>query len=328
MGAPSEAQPAGGTTIEPMSPASSPGVAAVIPTKNRPALLAETVRRLLAQTVPLRQLIVIDQSDDDRGRRLVDAQLDALPPARRPALCYVWDPRIDGLAPARNAGFDRVRADFVLSIDDDMVPDPDALERLLEHHRRVPGLVAVAPVVTNYAPPPRLRRLLTSIFCRGPFRDDRQPVYWRWRAYRGALVPMRLLGGGMVLIRSSALAGIRLDARYRGGSLGEDIDLSWSLARRGRLAIATDVGVVHARPPRPAQRYEDATLTSWAFVYAKHQPKTPGNRLAFGWFVTGVALEAVAVAARSRTLAPLRSLAAGLHNVFNDYDRSSFLRPR
>lgn len=86
--------------------------------------------------------------------------------------------------------------------------------------------------------------------------------------------------------------------------------------------------VVHARPPRPAQRYEEGTLTSWAFVYAKHQPKTLPNRLAFAWFVTGVAVGAAAAAARSRSLGPLRSFTAGLRNVLHDYDRSSFLRPR
>ncbi|MGH7324720.1 MAG: glycosyltransferase family 2 protein [Candidatus Rokuibacteriota bacterium] len=302
-------------------------VAAVIPTKNRAALLAETVRHLLAQTTTLGQLIIVDQSNEDGGRAVVEALVHAVPEPRRPALQYIWDPKIAGLAPARNAGFDLVTTDFVLSIDDDMVPDPDALERLLEHHRRTPGLVAVTPVITNYTPPPWTSRLLTTIFCRGPFRDDRQPVYWHWRRYQGALVPMRLLGGGMGLIRRSALDGVRLDARYRAGSLGEDIDLSWALARRGRLAIATDVHVVHARPPRPVQRYEDATLTSWGFVYAKHQPKTLANRLAFAWFVAGVGLSAAAAALLSRSLEPLRSFEAGLANLLTNYSRSSFLVP-
>ncbi|PYM88542.1 MAG: glycosyltransferase, partial [Candidatus Rokuibacteriota bacterium] len=35
-------------------------VSAVVPTKDRPALLAETVRALLAQTVVLDELIVVD----------------------------------------------------------------------------------------------------------------------------------------------------------------------------------------------------------------------------------------------------------------------------
>ena len=54
-------------------------VSAVVPTKDRPALLAETVRALLAQTVVLDELIVVDQSATDAGRRAVQALVNAAP---------------------------------------------------------------------------------------------------------------------------------------------------------------------------------------------------------------------------------------------------------
>lgn len=306
-----------------------PTVAAIVPTKNRPRYLAAVVRHLLAQTVALDQLVIVDQSETDAGRGVVEALLAGTSAERRPALRYVWDPTIDGTAAARNQGFALVATEMVLSIDDDMVPEPDTLERLLEHCRRRPWLTAVGPVITNYPPPARRQRLLAALFCRGPFRDDRQPVYWHWRRYRGALVPVRLLGGGMLLVRRTALDGVRIDRRYRGPSLGEDIDLSWTLARRGaRLAIATDARVIHDRAPRPAQRYEEALLTSWSFVFHKHQPRTLANRLAWRWFVTGVAVAALGSALHSRSLAPLRSFAAGLASIRSGYRRTSFLHPR
>ena len=68
-------------------------------------------------------------------------------------------------------------------------------------------------------------------------------------------------------------------------------------------------------------------LASWGFVYAKHQPKTLANRLAFGWFVVGVATTAAIAALRSRSFTPLRSVRAGLFNIRNDYSRCSFLTP-
>jgi GT2 family glycosyltransferase len=167
------------------------------------------------------------------------------------------------------------------------------------------------------------------VFCRGPFRDDRQPVYWHWRRHRRALVDVRMLGGGMLSVRRDALGSVRFDSRYRGASLGEDIDLSWSLAARGaRLAIATDAHVVHDRAPRPPARHEEALLTSWGFVYDKHQPKTLANRLAFLWFVTGVVGAATLATLRARSLAPLRSAAAGVRSLVTDFAGSSFLKPR
>jgi len=302
----------------------------VIPTKDRADRLGKVVERLLEQTAVIDELIVVDQSATDDGRRAVTALVRAAPPARRPALDYLRDPAIDGAAAARNAGLDRARGAIVVCVDDDMVPEPDALERLLAHHERAPEVAAITPVITNYAPPPRRHRLWSAVFCRGPFRDDRQAVYWHWRRHRpGALVPVRLLGGGMLSLRRAALGAIRFDARYRGASVGEDVDLSWSLARRGhRLAIAPDARVLHARAPRPAQRHEAAMLASWGFVFAKHQPRTPANRLARAWFVTGVVLEAAVASLRGRSLAPLRSAREGLAALRTDFRGVPFLAPR
>src|SRR2546430_13690376 len=51
--------------------------------------------------------------------------------------------------------------------------------------------------------------------------------------------------------------------------------------------------IVHNKAPRPAKRLEEALLTSWAFLYDKHVPKTLATRLAFAWFMTGVVLGAL-----------------------------------
>jgi GT2 family glycosyltransferase len=311
---------------EPTTAAQPVTVSAVIPTRDRPDRLVSVVRHLLAQTARVDELIVVDQSATDAGRARIRALVATQPPARRPVLHYVWDRAIDGAAAARNAGLDRARGDVVVCVDDDMVPAPDTLERLLAHHRRTPALAAVTPVITNYAPPPLRHRLWLAIFCRGPFRDDRQPVYWHWHRHAGRLVPVGMLGGGMLALRRSALGGVRFDRRYRGPSLGEDIDLSWALAARGGgLAIATDARVVHDRAPRPGPRHEEALLTSWGFVVDKHRGRTLRTRIAFGWFVTGVVLEAALASARARSLAPVASAARGLAAIRRGYRGVPFL---
>lgn len=304
-------------------------VSAVVPTKNRPARLATAVRALLAQSVPVDELIVVDQSGDDAGRSLVSTLVADTPGARRPRLQYVLDPAITGAAAARNAGLDRASGDILLCCDDDVVADPHVVERLLAHYDVAPEYAGLAPVITNYPLPGRLRRLHRWMFCRGPFHDERQPVYWRWDRYAGpARVPVRMFTGAMMSFRRSALGGIRHDARYRGASIGEDIDLCWTLGRRGaRLAIATDARIVHARAPRSAARPEEAQIAAWGFLYDKHLPKTLATRLAFAWYVIGVFVGAAVVAVLQRTLAPLRSATAGLRALRTDHAGSTFLAP-
>lgn len=303
-------------------------VSAVVPTKNRPAQLATAVRSLLAQSVPVDELIVVDQSGDDAGRSLVDALVAETPAGRRPRLDYVLDPAITGAAAARNTGLDRASGDILLCCDDDVVADRQVVERLLAHYEAAPEYAGLAPVITNYPLPGRLQRLHRRVFCRGPFHDERQPVYWRWNRYPPTRVPVRMFTGAMMSFRRSALGGVRHDARYRGASIGEDIDLCWTLARRGaRLAIATDARIVHARAPRPAARPEEAQIAAWGFLYDKHLPKTLATRLAFAWYVAGILVGAAVVAVRQRTLAPLRSAAAGLRALRTDHAGSSFLAP-
>lgn len=304
-------------------------VSAVVPTKNRATLLGETVRALLGQTVVPDEILVIDQSATDEGRSLVRELVAATPRERHPDLVYLWDPSINGAAAARNTGLDLARGDIVVFIDDDVVPAADVLERLLAHYRRSPELHAIAPVIINYPMPGWAQRAFHALFCVGPFRDERQPVYWHWRELEGAVVPVRMFTGAMMSFRRAALGSLRYDARYRGASVGEDIDLCWSLeARGGRLAIATDAHIVHNKAPRPAARPEAAQIMSWAFVYDKHVRKTPAARLAFAWYVTGAVLSAAIAAVREGTWAPLVSAMAGVRGLFNDYAGSTFLSPR
>lgn len=312
------------------APDGGPGTVSVaIPTRGRPGHLAEAVAALLAQTRPMDELIVVDQSADDDGRRCVTALVAAKPAARRPRLVYVRDPAIPGAAAARNAALELFRGDVLVFCDDDVVAAPDVLETLCAHYRRAPWLAGVAPVIVNYEPPPWTLRLFLRVFLRGPFRDERQPIYWFWRRHPpGALLPVRMFTGAMMSFRRSALAGVRMDPRFRGASTGEDVDLCWQLVSRGaRLAIATDARIVHHRAPRPRLRPEATLVTSWAYLYDRHVPKTLPARAAFAWYVVGVALNALQGAVRARSLEPLRSVAAGLRSVASDYDGCPFLAP-
>ena len=304
-------------------------VSVIMPTKNRAELLGVAVRSLLAQSMPVDELIVVDQSDGEAGRELITALVAAVPGARRPRLDYVLDPRINGAAAARNTGLDRASGDILVCCDDDVVADPHTVERLLAHYRAAPECAGLAPVITNYDAPGGLHRLHHRVFLRGSFRDERQPVYWHWRRYdEPTRVPVRMFTGAMMSFRRTALAGVRHDARYRGASIGEDIDLCWTLGRRGaRLAIATDARIVHNRAPRPAARTEEVQIASWGFLRDKHLPRTLATRVAFAWFVTGVFVAAAFGALRDRTLAPLRSARAGLRALRTDHADSTFLSP-
>ena len=232
-------------------PAQRLTVSAVVPTRNRPARLGAAVRALLAQTVPVDELIVVDRSLDGLGLRRVRTLVAAVPASRRPRLDYVLDPAIPGAAAARNVGLDRATGDIVLCCDDDVVSDPHVVERLLGHYEAAPDCAGLAPVITNYPTPGRLERLYGWLFHRGPFRGARHSVHWSWRRYtKPTRVPVRMFTGAMMSFRRTALSAFRNDPRNGGTSIGGDIDLSWALWRQGAsLAIATDAHIVQDSAP-------------------------------------------------------------------------------
>ena len=60
---------------EPETKAAAMKVSAIIPTKDRPSELANVTRDLLSQTSLPAEIVIIDQSPDDAGRRLVRSLL-------------------------------------------------------------------------------------------------------------------------------------------------------------------------------------------------------------------------------------------------------------
>jgi glycosyltransferase involved in cell wall biosynthesis len=96
-------------------------VSVVIPTRNRPALLAAAVRSVLAQTSPVSQILVIDDASDGAEWLPKIAALS-------PLVEIVRREQNGGPSVARNDGLDRVRGDFVFFLDDDDLLEPGFVE--------------------------------------------------------------------------------------------------------------------------------------------------------------------------------------------------------
>ncbi len=92
----------------------------IIPTHNRRALLERALTSVLAQTVPAKEVIVVDDgSSDDTG---------AAVRARFPGVRYLWQPN-RGVSAARNRGIATARSEWLAFLDSDDEWLPRKLER-------------------------------------------------------------------------------------------------------------------------------------------------------------------------------------------------------
>ena len=100
-------------------------VSVVIPTRNRSALLAMTLRSVLRQRNVTLEVIVVDEaSTDDTGARLAAI--------RDPRLRVIHHDAPRGLPAARNHGAEEARGEWLAFIDDDDLWAPDKILRQLQ----------------------------------------------------------------------------------------------------------------------------------------------------------------------------------------------------
>jgi GT2 family glycosyltransferase len=106
-----------------MTQAQLPSAAVVIVTLNRPEYVEQCLLHLRAQTLAPDEIVVVDQSPDDRTRRIVTT--------RFPEVRYVFNSEGPGISTSRRIGLAAVSTDIIVFIDDDAYAEPTWLAELL-----------------------------------------------------------------------------------------------------------------------------------------------------------------------------------------------------
>jgi|SRR5216684_4270503 len=293
----------------------------IIATKNRVTALTIAVESVLHQVFLPAQLIVIDQSPNDEGRRRVQALFADAPEAIRQQvqLCYLSDPEIAGVEIARNVGIERATSEVFVFLDDDVILEPEFLEQMLAVHRDDPSIDAVSGVVTNYVRPPIVSRAFRALFYRGPFDDERQRIYWDAEKLRDSSpIRVRKCGTGGLSIRRSSLGPLRFDSNLKGMGGGGDVDFCYRLGAGCKLVIAPRSRYVHKRSPVNRAHWLQTEAHSAYYIYLGHLRTGIKNRLCFAWLNLGLLAACFGSCLRRRSLDPWRALRTGIRIGRND----------
>lgn len=219
-----------------------PLVSIITPTRNRRALLEETIASVRAQTfADWEHLIVDDASSDDTRERIrplgaADPRLNLIPlgtPCERAA--------------ARNTGLARARGQFVLFLDDDDHLHPAALAAHLSTLQSQPAALASVGGYEMFDADGNARRM--PVTRRARRVDARPAVLFGW-------VPV----SGQWLFRTETIR--RLDGWDSAHIPIEDHVLLLQLTRLGRVALLPQIVLryrVHPGQWRPANLEEMMT---------------------------------------------------------------------
>jgi glycosyltransferase involved in cell wall biosynthesis len=207
-------------------------VTVCICTHNRPSYVRDCLEGLRQQTAAPEHfnILIVDSASDAEA----SAELAALVPATANArIVRVEQP---GLSLARNAGADAADSDYIAYIDDDAIPEPDWIERILDVAREFrPALIGGRILPRWEAPlpgwwPPKLRGTLTIIEAegQGEYRTSDLPA--GMEPYGANLIvhlpALRAIGG---FGRNSGRVGKALLS-------DEEVQLAWRLQAAGYSA--------------------------------------------------------------------------------------------
>ena len=206
-------------------PAENPGFSVVIPLYNKAGQIAMTLASVMAQTVPPREVIVIDNGSTDGSVEAVTALAHPLVRLLRE------DQR--GPGPARNRGIAEARGEWIAFLDADDLWAPNHLEVLRELTLRHPdcalvgtGFIRASLPVT---PPPA-----DPLATRAPSREIDF-----------------LAGENCDFVWTSAVAGCRPLLLAAGGfaafPAGEDTDLWIRLAMTHTFAVSSAQTAIYVR---------------------------------------------------------------------------------
>jgi len=240
-------------------------------------------------------------------------------------LIYIHDPFIVGPAVARNRAMDAAKGEVWLFLDDDVTLEPNFIAELQAVYLSHPVAVGVSGIITNYAPPGILHRLWNAIFFRGPFRDERQPIYWRAEQLRQSQpLPVTKFTGACMSFRASAIRGQRFDEALQ-SAYEEDIEFCLRIEPRPLLVIAPGARLAHHKSTsgRSVEHHLKRETRAAYYLYRKYWQAGFKNHLCFAWVNVGYALIATLASVFRFTLNPWRAVFSGMREAKLNLSRSS-----
>jgi glucosyl-dolichyl phosphate glucuronosyltransferase len=231
----------------------------IVATRNRSALLAQTLEALSQQSWPASrfEVVVADNGSTDRTRAVVDRAAAA----GEPAIRYVAVPT-PGKSYAVNAALAIARGETLAFTDDDVRPDPQWLARLIEALGR-PGVDFVAGRVLPIweAPPPSwMSSALYGVLA----IPDNGEVPVQINAPDADVMP---IGANMAVRRAvvERVGGLRVDLGKLEGTLrtGEDHEFFLRMIHAGFRGVYEPCAIVHHWVP--AERLERSYFRRWLY---------------------------------------------------------------
>ena len=302
-------------------------ISTIIPTRNRPISLARTLESVAVQGALPAELVVIDASTDASTQQVVE----------RCRLYYecsvIWQgASCLGAAVQRNQGLAIASQPFICFCDDDVLLEPECMERLWNALQSAPEVGAVNAMIVNqtYHSPGTVSRVMFRLI-----NGKSEPSY-AGRVIGPAVnllpedcdglpdvVPVEWLNLGCTIYRREALPDPPFDPQFTGYSLMEDLALSLRVGRQWRLANVRKARIFHDSQPGPHKANVSAMATMelvnrhYVMTEILERRSFLDYFRLFEWEIFQLVVSAVRSESRPQLAAICRGKLDGLHQMYS-----------
>lgn len=265
-------------------------VSLIIPTKNRPEELTQTVRSIAALVSHPEELVIIDQSQASAEAAVKDIVSDC----RGMRLVYLLEPQLPGLVAARLRSLEVASGDILFFVDDDNTLEADCVARLRERFLARPDIMGICAVDTSGLTIPWWLVWARRAYMLGPWNDIRSLINKRYRGLRDPQ-PTRLFSGGYMSFRRGVFREFQFEDRLWGHRWCSSIDFSYRVSSKHLLVIDPLVRMFHRNPYgtyEPAQ-WVRIRVAGAFFFFQRNVRKNPVNWACFLWLLTAIGVRSV-----------------------------------
>jgi glycosyltransferase involved in cell wall biosynthesis len=210
----------------------TPTTSVVIPVKDDAPLLARCLEALARQTVPVDEVIVVDNASSDDSA--------AVARAAGARVLFCGDP---GIAAAASTGYDAARGDLILRLDADCVPDPHWVAEVTAAFTASDDVAAFTGRARFTDGPVALRTPLASLYLGA------------YTAVTGLALGHRPLFGSNLAFRRTAWEAVRTEVHRSDPELHDDLDLAFHLGAEHRIGLLPGTSMGMSMRPFTAGRF-------------------------------------------------------------------------
>lgn len=296
----------------------------IICTKDRKAVLRQTLATVFQQTHRPDEILIVDDGALDRAAIVGLVEQQGLS-------CHYLRKATPGLAASRNLGVQQAQGDIILFLDDDVLLDPEYIAAIMQifgddPQGEIGGVTGTLQVDYAAGVRPFLRLFGLDGVTPGAILPSGSGILVRQGEIRQTM-PVQWLSGCNMAYRREVFTQFHFDQRLGAYGWGEDRDFSYRVGQHYPLMATPSAQLVHLKATggRINSRYMGFMETNYLYrFFAKNMPKRPHNWVALSWALLGIMLKNGLLSLRAQQrhtmVAQLRGNLEGIYAIFTGKD--------